>query len=186
MYGRARRLQFMQSIAIGVAIVVVIVLSVVFFTNLFARSKQHEDFKTLKNYMVQRGFACELLEEPGSACKYEKEGILIRFVRYEDGFDYNVSTDAYYIQIKHVKDEDKFVFRTTEDALAGYKKKIYYCKYNDSIIGTLKECVTENGQELDSPVYIGQIESAMNDISLLLKSSNYKVDKMINDYQWVE
>ena len=136
--------------------------------------------------MVQRGFACELLEEPGSACKYEKEGILIRFVRYEDGFDYNVSTDAYYIQIKHVKDDDKFIFRTTGEALAGYRNKIYTCTYDGSIIGTLKECVTDEGQTLDSPVYIGQIEATMNDIALLLKSSKYKVDKIINDYQWVD
>ena len=180
MYGRARRLQFLQSVLIGVAIVVVIVLSTIFFINLFNRSKYHDDFKTLKNYMIQRGFSCELLEQPGSACKYDKEGILIRFVRYDNGFDYNVSTDAYYIEIKHVKGEDKFVFRTTEEALAGYKRKIYYCEYNDSIIGTLKECVTESGQELDSPVYIGQIESAMNDISLLLKSSNYKISTFRN------
>ena len=176
----------MQSVAIGVAIVVVIVLSVIFFTNLFARSKQHEDFKTLKSYLVSKGFACELLEEPGSACKYEEEGVLIRFVRYDNGFDYNINTDAYYIEIKHVKGDDKFIFRTTSDALAGYRNKIYKCSFEGSIIGTLKECVTDEGQTLDSPVYIGQIESAMNDISLLLKSSKYKVDKMLNDYQWVE
>ena len=47
MYGRARRLQFMKSVGIGIAIVVVVVLSVIFFTNLFARSKEHENFKTL-------------------------------------------------------------------------------------------------------------------------------------------
>lgn len=186
MYGRARRLQFMQSVAIGVAIVVVIVLSVIFFTNLFARSKQHEDYKTLKNYMVQKGFACELLEEPGSACKYEKEGVLIRFVRYDNGFDYNVSTEAYYIEIKHVKGEEKFIFRTTGEALSGYRNKIYNCTYDGSIIGTLKECVTDEGLTLDSPVYIGQIESVMNDISLMLKGSKYNVDKLINDYKWVE
>ncbi len=186
MYGRARRLQFMKSVGIGIAIVVVVVLSVIFFTNLFARSKEHENFKTLKNYMIQKGFSCEILEQPGSACKYDKEGVLIRFVRYDDGFDYNVNTNAYYIEIKHVKDDDKFIFRTTGEALSGYRNKVYYCTYQDSIIGTLKECVTEDGLTLDSPVYLGQIESVMNDISLLVKGSNYKVDKLIKDYQWVE
>ncbi len=186
MYGRARRLQFLQSLLIGVAIVVVVILSFFFFINLFTKSKQQNDYKALKNYLIQRGFSCEILEEPGSACKYDEEGVFIRFIRYDNGFDYNVNTNAYYIEIKHVKDEDKFVFKTTDEALVGYQKKTYYCTFNDSIIGTLKECVTESGQTLDSAVYIGQIEAAMNDISLLLKSSNFNVDKIIKDYQWVE
>ena len=186
MYGRARRIQALKTLGIAVAVIVVIVLSAMFFINFFAKRNAVDNFQTMKKFMKQKGYDCELIEHPGEACKYTRDDILARFVRYEDGFSYNMSTNAYYIEIKHTKDDSKFIFRTTDEALKGYKNKIYKCTYEGSIIDKLKECKDEDDRVLDSVAYQGEVESFMNELALILKGSGYNVDKLLKDYQWVE
>ena len=83
MYGRARRLQALKYLGIAVAAIGVVVLSALFFINLFAKRNAVDNFQALKKYMKQKGFDCELIERPGEACKYVHDDVLVRFVRFE-------------------------------------------------------------------------------------------------------
>lgn len=186
MYGRARRIQALKTAGIVAGVLVVIALVALIIFKVVEKNNKQDNFVTLKQYMRQKGFDCELIENPGEACKYNKDGVLARFVRYEDGFSYNVNTDAYYLEIKHTKDDNRFVFRTTDEALKGYRNKIYKCYYEDSIIGTLKECKDEDDRLLDAAVYRSKVEEFMNDLSLIIKGSGYDENKLIKDYQWVD
>ncbi len=186
MYGRARRIKALKILGIAVGVLIVASIIVTIILNVIAKRNAVDNFQTLKRYMEQKGYDCELIEHPGEACKYNKEGVLARFVRYADGFSYNVNTDAYYLEIKHTKEDNRFVFRTTDEALKGYKNRIYKCYYEDSIIGTLKECKDEDDRILDAVVYRGKVEEFMNELSLIIKGSGYDENKLINDYQWVD
>ncbi len=186
MYGRARRIKALKILGIAVGVLVVASIIVTIILNVIAKRNAVDNFQTLKRYMEQKGYDCELIEHPGEACKYNKEGVLARFVRYADGFSYNVNTDAYYLEIKYTKEEKKFVFRTTDEALKGYRNRIYKCTYEGGVMGTFKECKDDDDRVLDSVAYQGEIESFMNDLGLILKSSGYNIDKLLNDYEWVE
>lgn len=184
MYGRARRLEAMKKFLLAISIVVVIFLSFIIFYSIFNKKDDNVEFAYLAKYLRSKGFSCELLKYSGSTCNLKGENRNEAFIRYDEGFNYLIRTDSYSIDLYHVDGEERITFKTTNLALSEYRGKKYICEY-DNIIGTLEKCVLEGGTDkLDMQVYVGSIESAMNELSMILKSSGYDIDVLLNDYKW--
>lgn len=186
MYGRARRIQALKILFLVVAIIVVIFISGTIFYNIFVKEDDNVDYAYLAKYLKNKGYTCELLKYNGSSCKLDGAGTYNMFTRYDDGFEYTILTDSYYIAIVHVKDLEEFSIKTNEKAFSGYKNKKYYCKFKDSLIGDLDKCTDEDNNSLDMEIYKGAVESAMNDLNNILNSSGYKVEELLKNYKWVK
>lgn len=187
MYGRARRLQVLKIALLVIGIIVTIIVSFTFFMKIFNKKDDNFEFSYLRNYLTSKGYSCELLKYDGSMCKYKSDVTYNSFIRYNTGFEYLIKTDNYTLVLHHVDGVDKFTFRTTVDALPGYRGKEYECTYKDSLIGEFNECKDINDESiLDLNAYIGSIENSMKDLSLILKSSGYNVDKLMKDYVWTK
>ena len=185
MYGRARRLKFMKIVSIIVGLFLVITISISVFVKMFSKKDDNVDFKYLRDYLVEKGYSCELLKYDGAMCKYDGDIVYDSFARYDTGFEYLEKSDNYILVLHHVDGVDKFTFKTTANAFSGYKNREYECTVKDSLIGELKECKDVSDDSiLDLDVYIGKIESAMNDLSIILKKSGYDINKLMNDYVW--
>lgn len=184
MYGRARRLEAMKRFLLVISIIVVIIVSFVIFYSIFNKKDDNVEYAYLSTYLRAKGFSCELLKYSGATCKLKGDKRTEYFIRYDEGFNYMIMTDSYSIDLYHVDEEEKITFDTTGLALSGYKDKKYICKY-DNVIGQLEDCILEDGTEkLDIGVYIGSIESAMNELGMILKSSGYNVDVLLKEYKW--
>lgn len=187
MYGRARRLKFVKVVSFIVCLVLVVIVSVSVFMNIFSKNDDNVDFKYLRDYLIKKDYSCELLKYDGAMCKYDGDILFNSFARYDTGFEYLEKSESYVLVLHHVDGVDKFTFKTTDQALTGYRNKEYVCTYNDSLIGELKECKdTASDDILDLDVYTGKVESAMNDLAIILKSSGYNVEKLMKDYVWVK
>lgn len=185
LYGRARRIEFIEKLAYFFAGLVAVV--VVFF--IISHQKGFEDdnknFAYLREYMEAKGYYCEMIQSSGGSCTLKSDVSTSVFTRYEDGFEFIVKTDSYFLNIKHISTANDFiVFRTTANALVGYKSMNYTCKYDDSVVGKLRECVADDGTILDADAYIGVIEMAMQDVDSFIESSGYYKKELMEDYEW--
>ncbi|HAB67367.1 MAG TPA: hypothetical protein DCE23_08370 [Firmicutes bacterium] len=187
MYGRARRIEFAEKCVYIVVGILAVFLVFYFISHTFNKVDENVNFAYLKKYMEQKGYTCSLLHLPGGKCSSSNGIKGYTFIRYENGFEYIVKTKAYSLTIRLVsKDDNSIKFKTTTDAIAGYKAKEYSCTYKDNIIGGLDKCIEINeNTELDLGAYTGVIEQAMYDLNELIDASGYNKNKLLEDNEWV-
>ncbi len=185
LYGRARRIAFFKKIAYIVAGILLLFLLVSFISRHTEKVDDNVNFAYLRTYLESKGFKCEMIHRVGGQCVNSNEKNSYSFIRYDDGFEYIINAQGYLLDIRHKADDDKKItFKTTSDAFNGYKNKYYVCSYQDSVIGKLDTCIDEEENVLDLPSYIGVIEQAINDLNLIIDSSGYKKDTLLNDCVW--
>lgn len=186
LYGRARRLELIKKITIVAVIIIVLGLGIFFFSKKIVKTKvDNNKYSSLISYLENNGYRCDSLDKGGGYCSYSKKDFDYLFVRNSDGFKYSYRGSKYSLEIVHGKDlGDSIVFRTTRDALDKYKSMYYTCTTDNSVIGSLKECVTSDDRVLDLDVYIGVVEKEIYTLNNILKASNMNIDKLINDYEW--
>ena len=186
LYGRARRLELIKKITIVVVIVVVLGLGIFFFSKKVVKTKvNNSKFADLTSYLESFGYRCESLENSGGSCFLTRKDTDYLFVRSNSGFKYSFRGTSYNIEIIHDKElGDSIVFRTNREALDKYKSLYYTCSTDNSVIGKLQNCITDDGRVLDLDVYIGIVEKEIYNLNNILKASKMNMDKLINDYEW--
>lgn len=186
-YGRARRLELYEKIAYIIVGVVSVILVVVIVTSQSDNSERNVNYAYLKQYFYDRGFSCDLVHKSGGKCRKDTPSTSYVFTRYDDGFEYHISTESYSLLISHtLQKEQTITFSTTSEAFAGYKNKEYKCKIKDSVLDEHGDCETKEGEVLNLNSYLGLIEQAQNEINKVIESSGYYKRDLIEDYQWVK
>ncbi len=185
LFGRARRIEFVEKTAyIIIAIISVILVFVIVGRNSTINDK-NVNFAYLRKYLEDRGFSCELIYQPGGTCSRTKEAGQTSFVRQEDGLEYYEKTDGYLLTIMFTKSKGNYMtLKTTAYALSGYRNKTYTCYYKDNVFGEFDYCEDSAKQRLDSKTYNGIVEKAMYDLNNIMIASGYRKDKMLESYEW--
>ncbi len=187
MYGRARRLEFVERVTyIFIAVIAVILVFVIVGKN-SSYNDQNVNFNLLRQYLENRGYRCELLYKPGGACSLTSEVGIFSFTRYESGFEYMINSEGYFLDIRHSTDKGDYItLKTTAYALAGYRNQSYTCYFKDNIFGEFDRCETDDKTKLDSNVYNGVVEKAMYDLNNMMDHSGYRKDILVNEHKWVK
>lgn len=187
LYGRARRLEFIEKTAyIIIAIISVILVFVIVGKN-SSVTNENVNFRLLQRYLENRGFGCEMIYQPGGACSRTSEAGQTTFVRQDDGFEYYDKSDGYLLTIMFTRSKGNYMtLRTTAYALAGYRNMSYTCYYKDNVLGEFDFCEDQNKNKLDSNTYKGIVEGAMYDLNNIIVNSGYRKDKMLESYEWVK
>ncbi len=184
-YGRARRIELYEKIAyVTIAIVAVAIICFLVFRDTEDGIK-NVNFSYMRQYFEGKGYICERIHENGGKCYLKTDLISYDFSRYDDGFEYMVRTDSYYLYMKHsINNKSEISFKTTSEAFAGYRNEEYNCKFKDNVLGPLGECTNSQGEELNLSSYIGVIEQAQSDIENIIKSSGYSRNKLLEEFIW--
>ncbi len=186
MYGRARRLELIKKITIIVVAVIGVLITARIVIGFLLKKETNVEYYQLKKYLTNKGFACESLITSGGACKYNSDNVTERFIRYDNGFDYLYNNKSYVIEVYHVNGEDKILFNTGENAFANYKNLKYSCTYKESILNEIDKCTLLDDEDvvLDNEAYIGVINQKIYDLNLIIKSSKYDINDLLNNYKW--
>lgn len=185
MFGRARRIEFVKKLIFIAICLVLIGVSVYFIFKVVDKPKQPVAFSYLNDYFYSKGYSCEMLTKSGGHCSLTQDGLRKSFIRYDSGFQYFIKTDTYSIEIKHMyKVSDSITFYTNEKAFDKYKDKKYNCTTDNSVIGNLKKCMTDEAEILTLNSYLGQVESAINDLNDILNHSGYDKEVLIEEFVW--
>jgi len=187
MYGRARRIEFVERVTYVVIAIIAVILVFVIVGKNSSYNDKNVNFNLLRTYLEDRGFRCEMLYRPGGTCSLTSEVGLTTFTRYESGFEYIVKSEGYFLNIRYSTDKGDYItFKTTAYALAGYRNKTYTCYYKDDILSELDYCETDDKTRLDSNAYNGIVEKAMYDLSNMIDNSGYRRDRLIEDHEWIK
>lgn len=186
LYGRARRIELVEKIAYFVVGIVAVILVVFLVTKQTANHESNVNFSYLREYLEDRGYICDRLQLSGGQCIMTNENSTYMFVRRDSGFEYNINTSSYILNIKHyLNGEDEISFKTYSDAFVGYRNRNYICSYKGTIIGGLDKCEDEDtGEILDLESYKGIITKAMQDVNNILDSSGYDKEELLENYIW--
>ena len=186
-YGRARRLELYEKIIYVLVAIVAVVLIFVLVTSQSSNTESNVNYAYLKQYLYERGFVCDMIHKSGGKCRKENNGTSYVFTRYDDGFEYLVKTDSYFLIMSHSLQKENYIsFSTTSEAFAGYKNKEYNCELGDSVLDTFGECKTKTGEVLNLNSYRGVIEQAQKDVNNMIDSSGYYKKNLMEDYQWIK
>lgn len=188
LYGRARRLALIRTIAIVIVCIVAIVLIIKFIFSGGNTQTIVSEYDKLKNYFLNRGFTCELLSNSGSKCVSNNNGIKTTFYRYESGFEYSVKTESYSLYMVHRLDkEDKIEFVTTSEAFTGYKNQKFTCTYEKNVLGKVEKCeAADETTVLDVKSYLGVIEHAQAEVTNAINASGFSLDSVLINYEWLK
>lgn len=186
LYGRARRIALIEAIGF---ILLAIALSILIVFLVFKEDDvavKNEKFSVLTNYFLERNYTCEVLNHSGGKCVLALEGKKYSFYRYDDGFQYLVSSDSYSLAIIHrLTEEDSVTFKTTSEAFDGYKNQTFECEIGDNVLEKVKSCHSSKDDiDLDINSYLGVIEQAQYDVTQALANSGYSMDDLIINYEW--
>jgi len=188
LYGRARRLSLYRSIVIVlVCIVAIIVLISLIFKNT-NKAEFTNEYDLLKNYFINRGYSCELLNVSGSRCVSTTDNVKTTFYRFDDGFEYVVKTDSYSLVMVHRLDKkNELTFKTTSSAFDGYKNQTFICHYESNVLDKVSKCESaKDSVILDVKSYLGVIESAQVDLTNAINSSGYSLESLLLTYEWIK
>ncbi len=188
LYGRARRIALMRNVIviIGCIVAIVVIISFIFKDN--GGNIVLGEYEQLKNYFLNRGFTCEILENNGGKCISNANNVKTTFYRYDDGFEYSVKSDSYSLFIAHrLEKEDEISFRTNSNSFVGYRNQNFICESEKDVLGKIVKCKSETeGIELDIKSYLGVIEQSQVDITNAVNSSGFSLDNLIINYEWIK
>ena len=136
--------------------------------------------------MEKQGFRCEMLQMAGGNCQKKSSNNSYTFTRLETGFEYIVKSSGYLLDIRWSDDSkgDYITFKTTAEAINGYRNNFYTCSYKENIVKEIDKCVDENENELDLPAYTSIINRSMYDLDLYITNSGYNKKKLLEDHEW--
>lgn len=193
LYGRARRIAFVEKVVYWIVGIIAIFLIAFIILNRNEEVDDNVNFAYLREYLEANGYRCEMIHRVGGQCiksgVYESENLKFsynyNFIRYDDGFEYIHNTRGFILDIRHKSQNDSRIsFKTTNNAFAGYKNQTYTCSYTDYVINKIEECTNEAGEKLDVDSYLSVIEQAIYEINNILDSSGYDKEKLIKDFVW--
>lgn len=185
-YGRAQRIEFFEKVAYFVIAIAAIILVFIILSNQKGFVDDNVNFAYLRDYMKANGYNCEMIHKNGGSCTLRSETSSSTFIRYNDGFEFTINSDYYVLNIKHISTEEKFTFKTSAKALAGFKNENYVCTTKGTILDELDKCVDEDGNELTSNAYISVIERAIKDLNNFIDSSGYRKDVLLEQSMWTK
>lgn len=186
LYGRARRIKLMKQIILVVVILLVLVFGILFIFKKTTESKNtNKNFNMMRTYFVNRGYTCEMIEKSGGQCNLRGKNVQYVFTRYDEGFNYLMKSSSYTIEIRHIVNTYNDIKLTTNSsALEGDKNREFTCTTNDGLLGEVNSCVDNNNGNVINEVYLGAVQTAINNVNEIINSSGYKRDKIINEYVW--
>ena len=185
MYGRARRIALVKAIMISLGIVLVVCISLLLIFKKEEVVDYNQNFEFLKNYLNGKGYSCEMIQKSGGKCILNTDVNYYSFTRYVDGFEYLVKSDAYSIEIRFTSEtKNNVVFKTTSDALLGYKNSEYICELKSGSYDEISSCEDNNGKVLDMKAYLGAIDSSLYEVNNILKASGYDIQGVLVDHVW--
>jgi len=190
LFGRARRLEFAEKIGYIIAIIGAAITMFIVLKEPIDLSEKNTKFEYLREYMEASGYSCSMVDKIGGHCYIENDIGTYDFVRLESGFEYIISTEGYNLNIRLSSDKGDYIkFKTSSNALTGYKSKNYTCTWKDTengIIGELDKCIDEDGDELDSNVYLSVISKTMYELNNIIDSSGYYKSELLQNHEWVK
>lgn len=187
LYGRARRIEFVEKVAYLVIGIIAVILVIVIVSNQKEKVDDNVNFAYLRRYLENRGFNCEMIHRVGGQCSLVNDTSTYSFIRYDDGFEYIMVTKSYTLDIRHkLSEEERITFKTTSEAFSGYRNKSYTCRYKDKVVGELDKCIDEDEKELDLNSYKGMIEKAIVELNNIIDSSGYDKDELLDNYKWTK
>ena len=185
LYGRARRIEFVEKIVYTVVGIIAIILVITLVSRQVENTDDNVNYAYLKRYMEAKGYSCELLHRAGGQCVLRNDTSMYSFIRFEDGFEYVINTQAYILSIRHkLSEENRIELRTTSEAISGYRNKNYKCSYDENVLGELGTCIDQDENELNLNSYIGLIKQAIIELNRMVDVSGYDKDKLLNNYVW--
>ncbi len=184
MYGRARRIAFLEKVVYWAVGILTLILVLVTIFNDKEVVDTNVNFAFLREHLEGKGYRCERINIVNGRCKKIGENNTYSFIRLNDGFEYINNSKGYILDIKHSKDDSKITFKTTDYAFAGVRNQLYTCKYKDNVINELENCYLENGEELNIESYKSIILQAMYELNIILDNSGYYKDTLLNDFSW--
>lgn len=186
-FGRQRRIEFVEKILYVVLGIAVIVLVIFLISKQMNKEEEPSGFTNMLNYMQDMGYYCEMIHTSGGSCTLKGTNSTSIFTRYDNGFQFTVKTNNYYLFIEHLSNNgDKITFDTYDTAYTGYKNRKFTCKMKSNILSELDSCTDTEGLKLDLAAYTGVIENAIHSVNLIIDSSGYDKDVLLSDYIWKE
>lgn len=147
--------------------------------------KENIKFDKLQETFESKGYTCQSMNQPGNYCSKEKDNISYKFIRYSDGFQYIVTNDSYKISLKYRQSGYQFYIYMGKDAQTSLQDKQYFCTTtNDTYMGDIKECLTEDDELLESDMYISIMKNTLNEISNVVNMSGYDNKKLATLFTW--
>lgn len=145
----------------------------------------YDQFSVLSSYLTGNGYTCGSLLTPGSKCEKQATINSYEFFRFDDGIQYITTSKNYKVNILIRQGSSEYSIQTYEKAFDGYQNKKYFCDtINNTPLGQLDKCLTEDGKILDNDVYITVIRTAINEANTILEHSGYNASKLITLYKW--
>lgn len=209
LYGRARRIAFVEKVIYWIVGILAIVLIAFLILNKKEEVDRNVNFAYLSEYLEARGYRCEMIYRIGGQCiktgsysneeeienikdEEEREKMELinfnysyNFIRYDDGFEYIYNSRGFILDIRHKSGDDSRVsFRTTNNAFQGYKNQSYSCEFKNNVISELGDCISTSGVVLDNETYKSIISQSMVEVNNILDNSGYKKDVLLNNYKW--
>lgn len=185
LYGRARRIELAEKIAYIAVGIIAIILVIALVSRRVENTDDNINYAYLRRYMESKGYSCELIHKSGGMCVLSNDKSMYSFTRYEDGFDYIIRTQGYTLSIRHkLSDENRIEFRTTSEAISGYRNKNYKCSYEENVLGELGSCIDQDENELDLKSYIGLIQQSVAELNRIVDVSGYNKEKLMDNYVW--
>lgn len=186
MYGRVRRIELIQKIAIVIVVLIGIFLVAEVVVSFLITTSNGVPFAELKKYFNGKGFVCENLVNTGAVCKYNTDNVTERFVRYDNGFDYLYNNKSYIVEIYHVDGKDIIQFNTGDESFTNYKNIKYTCTIKGDILSEIDECVSVDDSDikLDNEAYKGIINKKIYEVSMIIDASGYNREELLKNYSW--
>ena len=187
LYGRARRIEFVERAAFIIVGIISVILVFVIVGKKNNTSEVNVNFSYLREYIEARGYICEVIYRSGGSCTAVSKAVTSSFIRYDDGFQFITKSDGYFLEITYMASKGDYIkLKTTPYALQGYVNKEYTCSYKDNILNEVEECKDKDGEKLDSATYIGVVNKAMYDLYNIIDNSGYRKDKLLDKHEWVK
>lgn len=147
----------------------------------------YDTYRQLENYLKSSGYTCSSLLEAGSSCKKEANVNTFEFLRYDDGLQYISTSKNYKINLTNRQAKRDFYIITYANALPGYENKQYYCETeNETVLGQLVKCETEDKEVLDNQIYVMAVRNALIEVDNILENSGYNASKLVSIYKWTK
>ena len=182
MYGRARRIKLIIGILLSSIALIIIFIVLNTINTGISNKKQRKDFDQLRIYMYNRGFVCENLKSTNSKCILKTTNGRKIFIMKYKGFELDYISKNYTISVIHNEGKDKISFRTNNNALPGYKNKLFICS-NKNILDQDIMCIDEE-EELKQQTYLNEIKRMINEADEIITNSGYNKQVLINNYEW--
>lgn len=144
-----------------------------------------DEYSVLTNYLKSNGYTCNDLLTPGSTCEKKATINSYVFYRFDDGLQYTTISQNYKVSLLSRQGGNVYFIETYDGAFDGYQNKKYYCiTDNDTLLGAIEKCSTDNNEVLDNDVYLTVVKTAFKEVDDILEHSGFNATKLATLYKW--